>query len=192
VGERRAARDERRTVRHILDGDRAAGEQLVTAHYPRVYRFLCHLTGSRQHAEDLAQQSFLKAWQALASFRGEATLATWLHRIAYREYAHWLRSRREHAPLDAADGVADPTTETTLDAILLQEALATLSADHREAFLLFHVQGLSISEVAAVLGVPEGTVKSRLFHARGRLRELLQESTATVIDVTEMTKEPLG
>src|SRR5215212_4157445 len=69
-------------VRRILGGDRAAGERWVTAEYPRIYRLLRHLTGAVETAEDLTQQTFLKAWQALATFRGEASLRTWLHRIA--------------------------------------------------------------------------------------------------------------
>src|SRR5215218_2555575 len=94
-------------VRRILNGDRAAGERLVTEQYPRIYRLLRHLTGAVEVAEDLTQQTFLKAWGALASFRGEASLSTWLHRIAYHEYTHWLRARRDHAPLDEAGEVAD-------------------------------------------------------------------------------------
>src|SRR5687767_9392631 len=93
---------DRGTVRRILSGDRAAGERLVTDEYPRIYRLLRHLTGAVEVAEDLTQQTFLKAWQALASYRSEASLATWLHRIAYHEYTHWLRARRDHAPLEAA------------------------------------------------------------------------------------------
>jgi RNA polymerase sigma-70 factor (ECF subfamily) len=147
-----------------------------------VFRLLCHLTGSRDHAEDLAQQTFLKAWQALASFRGEASLTTWLHRIAYHEYTHWLRARRETVPLDAATHVASPTDAYALEALQLRHALAQLSPGHRDAFLLFHVQGLSIPEVATVLDIPAGTVKSRLYHARQRLRELLQEPSAIELE----------
>ena len=64
-------------VKQILDGDKEAGEKLVTEHYPRIYRLLRHLTASIDNAEDLTQQTFVKAWQALATFRGEASLATW-------------------------------------------------------------------------------------------------------------------
>jgi len=163
-------------VKQILDGDKEAGEKLVTEHYPRIYRLLRHLTASIDNAEDLTQQTFVKAWQALATFRGEASLATWLHCIAYHEYTHWLRARREHSPLDDAVGVADESAAHELEAILFREALAQLSREHRETFLLHYVQGLSVREVAAVLEVPAGTVKSRLFVARQRLRELLQHT----------------
>ncbi len=167
---------DRRLVRQILGGDRAAGERLVEEQYPRIYRLLRHLTGHPETAEDLTQQAFLKAWQALGSFRGDASLATWLHRIAYHEYTHWLRARREHAPLDEALAVADERAGQELEAILFREALAQLSREHRETFLLYHVQGLSVPEVAAVLELPAGTVKSRLFTARRHLRELLGDA----------------
>lgn len=166
---------ERAWVRRILDGDRAAGERLVSEHYPRISRLLRHLTGSADAAEDLAQQTLVKAWQALATFRGDSSLATWLHRIAYHEYTHWLRARREHAPIEAAGDLPDARAAPGVEAVLLRQALAQLPLEQREAFHLYHVQELSIVEVAVVLDVPAGTVKSRLFHARRRLRELLGE-----------------
>jgi RNA polymerase sigma-70 factor (ECF subfamily) len=166
-------------VRRILSGDKAAGERLVTEHYARIYRFLRQLTGQVEDAEHLTQQTFVNAWRALAEFRGQSSLATWLHRIAYRAYTHHLRACREHAPLEVAD-VADDTERRMVDAALLQNALGQLSAEHRETFLLYHVQGLSVPETAAALGVPEGTVKSRLHAARVRLRELLSETKEVV------------
>jgi RNA polymerase sigma-70 factor (ECF subfamily) len=163
-------------VQRILSGDGAAGERLVADHYLRLYRWLYHLTGSQETAKDLVQQVFLSAWQALASFRGEASLKTWLHRIAYHEYAHWLRTRRQHASLEDVVPVIDDPTQRQWEAMVLREALAQLSAEHRETFLLYHVQGLSVLEVAVVMDVPAGTIKSRLFTARQRLRELLTSS----------------
>jgi RNA polymerase sigma-70 factor (ECF subfamily) len=167
---------DRRWVRHILRGDKAAGERFVTENYPRIYRLLRYLTGSPDMAEDLTQQTFTKAWESLADYRGEARLGTWLHRIAYHEYTHWLRARRDEAPLDAAAQIADLRALQGLQTVCLARALAQLSAELRETFLLYYVQELSVSEVAAVLSLSPGTVKSRLFTARQRLRELLQET----------------
>jgi RNA polymerase sigma-70 factor (ECF subfamily) len=166
---------ERALVRRILAGDRAAGERLVGDHYPLIYRLLLCLAGSAEIAEDLTQQTFVKAWQALASFRGESSLATWLHSIGYREYTHWLRSRRDDAPLHDSEAQPGEQFESRLESMLLRRALAQLSAEHRETFLLYHLQELSVKEVAAVLNVPSGTVKSRLVAARRRLRELLRK-----------------
>jgi RNA polymerase sigma-70 factor (ECF subfamily) len=165
-------------VRRILGGDKAAGERFIAEHYFRIYRLLRHLTGGVENVEDLTQQTFVKAWQALGTFRGESSLATWLYRIAYHEYTHWLRARREHASLTDAADVPDQHAAHALEAVLVRRALAQLSPEHRATFILYHVQGLSVSEVAAVLEVPRGTVKSRLFIARQRLRELLRDPVA--------------
>ncbi|HZT41647.1 MAG TPA: RNA polymerase sigma factor [Chthonomonadaceae bacterium] len=163
-------------VKRILRGDRAAGEQFVAENYPRIFRLLRYLTGERDTAEDLTQQTFTRAWQALPGFKGESSAGTWLHRIAYHEYTHWLRAQRPHVGLEAAAEIADPRTPQSLETILLPAALAQLPLEQREAFLLYYVQELSIVEVAEVLEIPAGTVKSRLFAARQRLRVLLQDS----------------
>ena len=164
----------------IVRGDKRAGEELVAAHYPRIFRLLRYLTGRTDVAEDLTQQTFVRAWQALPTFRRQASLATWLHRIAYHEYTHWLRDRREHASLDAAAHLAAPAPEFEWEALVLPQALAQLTAEHRDAFLLYHVQELSIGEAAAILEVPVGTVKSRLFTARRLLREILVAEAASL------------
>jgi RNA polymerase sigma-70 factor (ECF subfamily) len=181
---------DRRWVKLILKGDKAAGERFVTINYPRIYRLLRHLTGDAEVAEDLTQQTFIQAWQALASYRGEARLATWLHRIAYHEYTHWLRARRDEKPLEAAAHLADLRAAEGLDTILLARAMAQLTPELRDTFLLFYVQELSVSEVAAVLETPAGTIKSRLFTARQRLRELLQESARDVARFQETVPVP--
>ena len=163
-------------VQRVLDGDRTAGEQLVTEHYSRLYRLLRRLTNNANAAEDLTQQTFEKAWQALPGFQGQSSLVTWLHSIAYHEYTHWLRSRRNHTSLDDVVGVPDGRPPHELEGILVRDALDQLPPEHREAFVLYYVQRLSVPEVASVLSVPEGTIKSRLFTARRRLRELLREA----------------
>jgi RNA polymerase sigma-70 factor (ECF subfamily) len=167
-------------VWRILRGDKRAGEELIAVNYPRIFRLLRYLTGRPDIAEDLTQQTFVRAWQALPNFRHQSSLATWLHRIAYHEYTHWLRDRREHASLEAAAHLAAPDHSYEWETLVLPQALAQLTPEHREAFLLYHIQELSIGEVAAILEVPVGTVKSRLFTARKRLRELLEAEAASV------------
>lgn len=159
-----------------------AGERFVTENYPRIYRLLRHLTQDAQAAEDLTQQTFMKAWQGLVGFKGEASLVTWLHRIAYHEYTHWLRDRRDCVPLDEAMELMDPRAFEGLETIALSRALSQLSSELRETFLLFYVQELSIKEVSVILDTSPGTIKSRLFTARERLREHLQESKISVPD----------
>lgn len=163
-------------LKRIRKGDKYAGERFVTEHYPRVYRFLRYLTGNVDTAEDLTQQTFAKAWQALDGFKGEAKLATWLHRIAYHEYTHWLRDRKPTVSLDAAAELAHFIGIQEFATLVLPRALEQLSPEMRETFLLYHIQELSVPEVAKVLEIAPGTVKSRLFTARQRLRELLQET----------------
>jgi RNA polymerase sigma-70 factor, ECF subfamily len=170
-----------RWVRQILQGNKEAGERLVTENYPRIYRLLRHLTHDPHVAEDLTQQTFMRAWQALAGYKGEASLVTWLHRIAYHEYTHWLRERRNHIPLDEAAELVDPRAFEGLETLSLARALAQLSAELRETFLLYYIQELSVVEVAAVLDLSPGTVKSRLFTARHRLRELLEETKGDLV-----------
>jgi RNA polymerase sigma-70 factor (ECF subfamily) len=162
-------------VQRILSGDKAAGEQFVIEHYEAIFRFLRNLTGSKEDAEDLTQQTFLRAWEALPSFRGDSSLSTWLHSIAYREYTHWLRSRREFVPLDEIVDMPDEQANQNLEAVLLRWAIYRLDPEHREVFVLYYVQGFSVSEIAKIIGVPAGTVKSRLFFARQKLRELLSD-----------------
>src|SRR5262245_3675359 len=94
-------------VRRILAGDSVAAERYVTEYSPRIHRLLRYLTGSDDEAEDLTQQVFIKAWQGLETFRGEASIGSWLHGIAYREYVSWLRSRKEHAGVEAAEHLPD-------------------------------------------------------------------------------------
>lgn len=165
---------DRAMVRRILRGDIAAGERLVSSSYPRVYRMLRGLTGDPDAADDLAQQTFAQAWQSLATFRGEATFATSLHRVAYRVYIHWLRDRRDFLPLDAAVQLPAALDRREVEGILVRQTIASLPLEQREVFVLYHVQQMSVSEVAELVDIPEGTVKSRLFAARKALRATLQ------------------
>jgi RNA polymerase sigma-70 factor (ECF subfamily) len=178
-------------VWRILRGDERAAEDFVAGAYPRIHRLLRHLTGRSDVAEDLTQQTFVRAWQALPTFRHQSSLATWLHRIAYHEYTHWLRDRREHASLDSAAHLAAPSDSREWETLILSPALARLTSEHRDAFLLYHVQELSIGEIAAILEIPTGTVKSRLFTARQRLRELLSPEPAVLEPVVAPGAAPV-
>lgn len=165
-----------RLARALLDGDRALAERWVAASYPGVYRMLRYLTGHRESAEDLTQQAFVAAWEALPAFRGECRLNTWLHRIAYHQYTHWLRRKRETVQLSDTI-VADPGRLEGLTTIQVWQAMDTLPDELREPFLLYYARQFSIREIAEILGIPSGTVKSRLFTARARLRQALADTT---------------
>ncbi len=145
----------------------------VHRNYDDIYRLLRHLTRDVETAEDLAQQTFLKAIQALPSYRGEASHKTWLSRIAFREYIAWRRKRRFFLPVEMLSPKVDPNFAAIEDGEALLAALHTLPSALREAFLLFEIQQMTIEEIADVTSSPVGTVKSRLHHARARLQTSL-------------------
>jgi RNA polymerase sigma-70 factor, ECF subfamily len=163
----------------IASGDESAQSRFVTSFHDRIYRWLRYLSASDDAAQELTQETFLEALQSIRRYEGRATLATWLHRVAYFQYTHWLREQRRarlrHAPIEDAAECADPACDASWEALCLREALDKLSEDHRDTFVLHYVQQLCVPEVAEVLGIPPGTVQSRLFHARRRLRELLSD-----------------
>jgi RNA polymerase sigma-70 factor (ECF subfamily) len=179
-------------LKPIFRSDRKAGERFVTEHYPDIFRLLRGLTGSEETAADLTQQTFVKAWQGIGTFEGRASLRTWLHRIAYHEYIHWLRDRREHAPLEAAAQLPALPEASDWELFHLPRALAQLTPELRDTFLLYNLQELSIAEIARILNVPAGTVKSRLFIARQRLRTLLLEEGPPTRSQTVAPRRPTG
>jgi RNA polymerase sigma-70 factor (ECF subfamily) len=157
-----------------------AVSELVAAFREPVFALCLHLTRSRPEAEDAAQETFLAIHQGLAGFRGEAKLSTWVYRIAVRA-AYRVRGRhRDSEPL--ADGLCDPTAgpETNAEAREQTRAVLTamnaLPAEQRVVLALFAVEGLRHGEIAEVLGIPEGTVWSRLHQGRRRLATLLSHA----------------
>ncbi len=149
-------------------------EAFVREHYGPVLRLMRHLTRRNEDAEDLTQQAFMTARRRVGTFKGQSTLRTWLHRVAFHEYTHWKRRQRKTECLSPTLAVHDPGFAACLEAADLLDALHRLPAHHREAFLLHEVQQLSLQDVAKVVGKPIGTVKSRLFHARRLLRAALE------------------
>jgi RNA polymerase sigma-70 factor, ECF subfamily len=175
---------EQRLLREIRAGRREACAELVRAHYAAVYRFCAHLTGNVDLAEDLSQDTFTRAWINLAGFRGESSLTTWLHRIAY---CGWLDGRRRaargRAALDRlsreeAEPISGPLAP--LRGLIVEEetrqlyaAVQRLTESHRVVVVLHYLQGLSYQEMAAVLAEPTGTVKARTRRALEQLRGFL-------------------
>lgn len=170
-----------RTATH----DAEALREWVHAHHDDIYRFMKHLTRHHETAEDLAQQTFVNAYQALKSFRGESSMRTWLHRIAFREYVAWRRKRRLTLPLDVLTGSHDRRMREVESEVTLLGALHQIPANHRECFLLFEVQQLSVDEVAEVLALKPGTVKSHLHYARKQLRALIGDAFQEAHDEAE-------
>ena len=166
------ARDRALLAAH-LDGDREAFGTLVRAHQDRLWAVAVRTLGDRDEAADALQDALLSAYRAAASYRGDARVTTWLHRVVVNACLDRVRRRqaRPTVPLPAGDDVpaaGDPLgdRETVLE---LEAALAGLPADQRAALVLVDVQGYGVEEAARVLGCPPGTVKSRCCRGRARL-----------------------
>jgi len=151
-----------------IDAGHTTTEQVFRQHYHSVYRLALSLSGNHADAEDIAQEVFVAIIGALPRFRGDAKLSTWIYRIALRVGTRWLARRGVVAELPPTLRAADHTIP-----IDLVNALHKLPIDARMVILLVAVEGLSHSEVAEVLAIPEGTVASRLHYARKRLSDLL-------------------
>jgi RNA polymerase sigma factor (sigma-70 family) len=163
-------------ARALATEDRAAFGELVRRHQSAVRRFLRQLTGGdAAQADDLAQETFLQAWRSLGRFRGEASFSTWLLGIA-RNHARnaWRRQRLElpGAGPERPDESASPARAAALSQDLTA-ALQRLEPDEQNVLHLCYQQGLSHSEISAVLGWPLGTVKTSLARSKDKLRQLL-------------------
>jgi RNA polymerase sigma-70 factor (ECF subfamily) len=167
-------------LQRIATGDRQALADLYTRHQRALFRYLLQLTPDQALAEEILQDTLVAAWQGAATFGARSAVRTWLFGIARRQAHNRLRQRG--LPLEDADVLLelpapDPDPQ---DAVLagaereeLAQALRQLTAPHREVLLLVLVDDLSYQDAAQVLGVPVGTVKSRLNHARSALRAQL-------------------
>lgn len=163
-------------ARCVAGDDRRAFEQLVTEHSDALRRFLLSLTlGDAALTDDLAQDTFLKAWLQLRTFRGMARFRTWLFRIAVNEYNNYYRSRRYEPPGGEPPDTAvwDGGTRAVEADHDLARCMSALSAPERTAVLLFYLQEFPVKRVAEIMQLPEGTVKSHLHRARTKMEQYL-------------------
>lgn len=155
-------------------GRREALDELVRRHYDRIHRLAWAMAGP-EGAADLAQETFLAAVRAMPSFRGESALSTWLISILRNQYTMWLRGRnkwRAMGPLAPSLPAPDPRpAEGAVKEVL--ERARELPEELRTALILFYVEGLKYAEIAQAMDCPVGTVRSRLFEARERLKARL-------------------
>lgn len=177
-------------VAEAAAGSREAFDELVRRHQVSIVSLARALTSGSADAEDLAQEVFLRVWRSLRGFRGDSTFRTWLHRVAvnviHSHHGRVSRLRRlfQVAPAGSAaqrdndpiESAADPL-DVESDVVMrdtIDKALATLPDELRVAVTLRDVQGLDYKEIASVLEVPIGTVESRIFRGRQRLKPLLE------------------
>ncbi len=179
-------------VRRAQRGDLKAYDELVQRYQERIYATVYHMTSNHEDANDLAQDSFIKAYQALKSFKGGSSFYTWLYRIAVNKTINFLKQRKNRTHMSLND--LDFNTENNPDLVALisentprrdaglkelQEklnaALLKLSEPHRLVVVLHDVQGQSHEEIAEIMDCNIGTVRSRLFYARQQLQSLLTD-----------------
>ena len=179
---------EQELVRAAAGGDTEAFERLVRTYENKIYHLALRMCGSSEEASDIAQEAFLAAWRGLPSFRGEANFATWLYRLTSNAAIDYLRRQKkergdmslddEDLGLDAVDTGPGPqdAAERTEVRTAVAAGLQQLSEGHRQVLVLREIQGLSYEEIADVLEVDLGTVKSRISRARTALRKILLEN----------------
>jgi RNA polymerase sigma-70 factor, ECF subfamily len=197
AGEQRGGDPDRELVARAQAGDLSAFEILTSRYEQRVYSLALRILRQEQDAEDVTQQTFLSALENLETFRGEASFSTWLVRIATHAALKVIRKRKgldtvsleqNTEPADESEGIPHPeyiadwrqSPEQLVHKNeirrLLDEALSQLDEKHRLVFLLRDVEGLSVKETAAALGLSEANTKVRLLRARLQLRETLTRS----------------
>ena len=183
--------DEKIQIEKAKNGDKSAFEQLVLAHQGRVFNLCLQMVQNRDDAMDLSQEAFLRAWRSLGQYQGASAFSTWLYRLTRNLCVDFLRKNRRifTVPLtkeSAEDGhyclpLEDPTPtpeEAALKAErreMLLAALARLSPEHREILYYRVADGLCYEEIAEILHVSLGTVKSRLCRARLHLKQVLED-----------------
>lgn len=181
--------EERALIRRAKAGDEAAFAALMEREQSRIYNLILRQTRDPEDAADLTQEAFLNAWRGLKGFQEESSFATWLYRLAYNlciDHARRNKRRSERltsVPLEDEEGRAPaipdqrpgPHEEAERQELreLLRAGLRALSEEHRQVLVLRELEGFSYGEIARMLGLEEGTVKSRIARARLALRKYL-------------------
>ena len=179
-------------VARAQTGDIGAFDQLIVKYNARLYGLVYHMTANNEDARDLVQEVFLKAYRSIGGFRGKSSFYTWLHQIGKNMTINFLKTRgkRFRLSLDDLDSniqndkeflqltaSSDPVREANLSELQgrLNEAMMKLSVEHRMVVTMFDIQGMPHAEISKILGVSEGTVRSRLFYAHRQLQNYLEE-----------------
>jgi len=186
-------------VECVLNGDKRAFELLVLKYQRKLMRLVLYFVKDHAQAEDLVQETFIKAYRALSNFRGESAFYTWLYRIGVNTAKNYLMSQRRRVPtstdtdsqdaenLDVADGLRESSTPESVLATkqlaqTVNDAMAALPEELRVAISLREIEGLSYDEIAEMMGCPIGTVRSRIFRARETIANKIRPLLGTSID----------
>ena len=172
-------------LRKAQHGDPEAFEQLITPLEQLIWRICWHYTGNRESAEDCGQETMIRIWRSLDSYRGDCALESWVYRIAANCCMDYLRKKKRDKSVsmepmrEQGFDPADPSPGTEEQVVAadeqkrLREAIAQLPENQREALILTQLEKVPYEEAAKLLGVSEGTIKSRVNRAKARLKEIL-------------------
>jgi RNA polymerase sigma-70 factor (ECF subfamily) len=165
-------------TRAALLGDRKAFSQLVEAYQSPIRRFFINLTGGDEElSKDLAQETFIKAWLHIGSFRAVAKFSTWLYRIAYNSFYDYMREKKQDSGV-SVETISDSVEAETSDvgfSIDFARALTKLKEDERTAMLLFYMEDQTIAKISAIMNCPAGTVKSHLHRGKEKLTKYYKQ-----------------
>ncbi len=179
-------------VNRAKKGDSAAYDDLIRRYQERIYATVYHMTSNHEDANDLTQEAFIKAYQALKTFKGDSSFYTWVYRIAVNKTINFLKARKNRWHMSLNDMDFNAENDPDLVALIsdknprrdlaiselqekLNEAMQKLSDVHRMVVTLHDVQGVSHEEIAKIIGCNVGTVRSRLFYARQQLQGTLAD-----------------
>jgi len=192
MAHKRKPDEDKELVKRAQEGDTAAFDELVRKHSPKLYGLVYNMTSNHEDTNDLLQDIFAKAYRSLKRFQGKSTFYTWIYSISVNMTLNFLKKRGRHrkVSLDDVDSniqndvdfiestsKTDPVKEVNI--LELQErlngAMQQLSEDHRAVVTMFDIMGMPHNEIAEILGVSPGTVRSRLFYAHRQLQNYLEE-----------------
>ncbi len=174
-------------VKRAQKGDGTALEELLFAYEKRVYNIALRYMGSEADAYDMAQEALIKIYKRIKAFKGDSSFSSWVYRISVNTCLDGIRRRKKNvvsleSTIEAGASYSDEQNDTPEESAVrkelqgrVQQAINTLSADHKSVIILRDINGLSYEEVAALLSVSVGTVKSRINRARQKLKEILIE-----------------
>src|SRR5262245_62484308 len=170
-------------IARIASGDRDAMRALYLKHHVRVYRFVMRLVRNQTTAEDVISDVFLDVWRQAGSFEGRSAVSTWLLAIArFKALSVLRRKPEEELAEDGAAGLSDPADNPEVSVqkqdtgAILRQCLTALTREHREVIDLVYYHEKSVEEVSRIVGIPQATVKTRMFYARKRLSRLLRSA----------------
>ena len=173
-------------IEKVKKGNKGAFNFLVNKYYPRVYASLFSFTKSKEDSEDLAQQTFIKAWQQIESFRGDSAFFTWIYRIAINLAKNFVVSssyKKQKANTSIEDAAIEITSYENVESVLtynqsmqeIRDFIKTMPESLKTAFTLRESEGKSYEEISIITNTPIGTVRSRIFRARESIIEFMQK-----------------